>query len=54
MYITPDSFRVNKEESDSATKGDTLTFIVPDRVRENDKIYVIRERTQLQQSGGNI
>ena len=51
MYITPDSFRVNKEEKESATKGDILTFIVPDRVRENDKVYVIRERTQLQQSG---
>ncbi len=50
MYITPDALRVNKEEKDSATKGDILTFIVPDRVRKNDKIYVIRERTQLQQS----
>lgn len=50
MYITPDSFRVDEKESATAKKGNVVTFLVPDRVREKDNIYVIRERTQLQQS----
>ena len=51
MYLTPESFWKDEKEAEQAGKGDIITFKVPDRVRENDKVYVIKKRTQLQQSG---
>ncbi|MCX6780840.1 MAG: U32 family peptidase [Candidatus Magasanikbacteria bacterium] len=39
-----ESFMVNDVAVQIAKKGDTVTFELPDRVRSNDKLFVIRDR----------
>ena len=42
MYLTLDEARVNLKPVDIVKKGAHVTFKVPDRIRPNDKLYIIR------------
>ncbi|MBQ7966832.1 MAG: U32 family peptidase [Bacteroidaceae bacterium] len=42
MYVTLDEARVNLKPVDTVKKGVHVSFKVPDRIRPNDKLYVMR------------
>ena len=42
MYLTLDEARVNLKPVDTVKKGAHVSFKVPDRIRPNDKLYIIR------------
>jgi putative protease len=42
MYLTLDEARVNLKPVDIVKKGAHVSFKVPDRIRPNDKLYLIR------------
>ena len=42
MYVTLDEARVNLKPVDTVQKGVHVSFKVPDRIRPNDKLYVMR------------
>ena len=42
MYLTLDEARVNLKPVDIVKKGAHVSFKVPDRIRPNDKLYIIR------------
>ena len=42
MYVTLDEARVNLKPVDTVKKGAHVSFKVPDRIRPNDKLYLIR------------
>ena len=42
MYLTLDEARVNLKPVDTVKKGAHVSFKVPDRIRPNDKLYLIR------------
>ncbi len=42
MYLTLDEARVNLKPVDTVRKGMHVSFKVPDRIRPNDKLYLIR------------
>lgn len=44
IKMTLESLFVNDAPADVAKKGDTITFPVPEHVRPNDKLFVIRDR----------
>jgi putative protease len=43
-----ESMFVDEKAADSATKGDVITIKISERVRENDKLYVVVAKTKLQ------
>ena len=43
-----DELRVDGRFAESAKKGDIITITVPDRVRVNDKLYIIKKRKKYQ------
>jgi len=43
-----ESLYVNDQPKDAAQKGDDVTVSIPSRVRRNDKIYVVHDRTAWQ------
>lgn len=45
---TVDGLRVDGEEATTSQKGDMITFAVSERVRLNDKVYVVHERDKAQ------
>ena len=42
MYVTLDEARVNLKPVDAVKKGAHVSFKVPDRIRPNDKLYIMR------------
>lgn len=42
MYVTLDEARVNLKPVDTVKKGVHVSFKVPDRIRPNDKLYIMR------------
>lgn len=42
MYVTLDEARVNLKPVDIVKKGAHVSFKVPDRIRPNDKLYIMR------------
>ena len=42
MYVTLDEARVNLKSVDTVKKGAHVSFKVPDRIRPNDKLYIMR------------
>ena len=42
MYVTLDEARVNLKPVDTVKKGTHVSFKVPERIRPNDKLYVMR------------
>ena len=42
MYVTLDEARVNLKPVDTVKKGSHVSFKVPDRIRPNDKLYIMR------------
>ena len=42
MYLTLDEARVNLKSVDTVKKGAHVSFKVPDRIRPNDKLYIMR------------
>ena len=42
MYLTLDEARVNLKPVDTVKKGAHVSFKVPDRIRPNDKLYIMR------------
>ena len=42
MYVTLDEARVNLKPVDTVKKGAHVSFKVPDRIRPNDKLYIMR------------
>ena len=42
MYVTLDEARVNLKPVDTIKKGAHVSFKVPDRIRPNDKLYIMR------------
>ena len=42
MYVTLDEARVNLKPVDTVKKGTHVSFKVPDRIRPNDKLYIMR------------
>ena len=45
-----ESMFVNDKQSATAKQGDVITIKIPERVRENDKLYVIKDKTKLQEN----
>ena len=42
VYVTPEKILVDEVEVSDIQKGMDITFKVPEKVRENDKLYVVR------------
>ena len=42
MYLTLDEARVDLKPVDTIKKGAHVSFKVPDRIRPNDKLYLVR------------
>ena len=42
VYVTPEKILVDEAEVSDIQKGMDITFKVPEKVRENDKLYVVR------------
>ena len=42
VYVEAQDMRVNEAPADEAGKGTEVTFRVPEKIRENDKLYVMR------------
>lgn len=40
--MTLEGLRVDDVEAAEAVKGDDITFRVPEKIRENDRLYVMR------------
>ena len=51
MYVTLDEARVNLKPVDTVKKGAHVSFKVPDRIRPNDKLYIMRP-TGIEEEGG--
>src|SRR3989338_6808719 len=45
-----ESMFVNDKQLTSAKQGDTITIKIPERVRENDKLYVVVQKEKLQEN----
>ena len=43
VYVTPDRILVDDVAVTDIEKGMDITFTVPEKVRENDKLYVVRQ-----------
>lgn len=54
VKLTIDKFRVEEEELEVVKQNDIFTFEVPSRVRNGDKIYVLRERESLTPRGRKV
>ncbi|MEG1580290.1 MAG: U32 family peptidase, partial [Bacteroidaceae bacterium] len=39
VYVTPDEIRLDLKPIEEAQKGDHISFLVPEKVRPNDKLY---------------
>lgn len=50
MECTPESIRVDGHAVHEATKWTTVTCTVPDRVREQDKVYIVKHRIDTEAS----
>ena len=50
MYVTLDEARVNLKPVDTVKKGAHVSFKVPDRIRPNDKLYIMRP-TGIEEEG---
>lgn len=48
LRVEIDSLRVDGHDSEKAQKGDVITFPVPERIRENDKLFLFTDRKTLQ------
>ena len=44
--MRPEGLRVDDAEADEAVKGDDVTFRVPEKIRENARLYVMRGRLE--------
>lgn len=44
LRLIPNELRVNDKAVGKADKGEELSFLVPERVRRNDKLYVLKPR----------
>ena len=42
VFAVAEEIRCNEEPADEAPKGTEATFRVPEKIRENDKLYVMR------------
>lgn len=42
VFVTLEGLRVDDVEAAEAVKGDDITFRVPEKIRENDRLYVMR------------
>ena len=42
VYVTPEAILVDDNAVSDIRKGMDITFKVPEKVRENDKLYVVR------------
>ena len=42
VFVMLEGLRVDDVEADEAVKGDDITFRVPEKIRENDRLYVMR------------
>lgn len=49
MYLTLDEARVNLKPVDTVKKGVHVSFKVPNRIRPNDKLYLIRTKNSNEQ-----
>ena len=45
-FVRPEGLRVDDAEAAEAVKGDDVTFRVPEKIRENDRLYVMRETVE--------
>jgi len=43
VELTLDEIIINNKSSSSAKKGDEVTFVTPELVRRNDRVYLIEE-----------
>jgi hypothetical protein len=43
LEITLDEMFINEKSSKSAQKGEEVSFIAPDLVRRNDKVYLVEQ-----------
>ena len=48
MKIKIAELRIEEKVAKSGQKGDIVTFVVPDRVRVNDKVYLVKKRILYQ------
>jgi hypothetical protein len=48
VQFSIDEIYVDEQPVQSASKGQIITVKVPDRVRDNDKVSLIKKRTTLQ------
>ena len=46
VFVRPEGLRVDDAEAAEAVKGDDVTFRVPEKIRENDRLYVMRETVE--------
>ncbi len=46
LELTLDKITVNEKSAKTAQKGDEMTFVTPDLVRRNDKVYLVENITQ--------
>jgi putative protease len=48
IQFTVDEIYVDEQAVQSASKGQTITIKVPERVRDNDKVSLIKTRVEYQ------
>ena len=46
VFVRPEGLRFDDAEAAEAVKGDDVTFRVPEKIRENDRLYVMRETVE--------
>lgn len=44
LKVTLNNLRVDGAQTETAKKGDLITFEVPDKIRRSDKLFVVRDR----------
>lgn len=54
VTLTATSLRVNDQPVDSAEKGDLVTIACPEKVRKNDKVYVLESISARQDSDSDV
>lgn len=52
VEVVPASLHADDAETDLASRGQLATFPCPEKVRLNDKVYLLRERVVKAQAGG--
>lgn len=48
LRVEIDELRVDGKNAQKAVKGDLITFKVPERIRKNDKLFLFKDREELQ------